>query len=98
MRRDAAVIGDIAHARAMAMNAAKAACGNSIDAQFYAKRMLDRYELVMQEYGFGYDILAESKKPPEEPTNATVCAEPRRFQQLAESFAAFRRILRTHGA
>ena len=80
---------DIANVRATALSAAKAACGPSIDAQFYAKRILDRYELVMQEHGFGYQVLVESTVFLQEPVREEAWSEPAPFHPLASLFAAF---------
>ena len=81
-------------ARARALNAAKAACGTSIDAQFYARRILDRYELVMQENGFGYQGLVESTEQLQEPVDEAAYSETAPFHPLAGLFAAFYRFRR----
>ena len=86
-----AALRDIANARARALNAVKAACGTSIDAQFYAKRILDRYELVMQEHGFGYQVLVDNTELLHRPDDEAGWSEPVPFQQLAGFLAAFSR-------
>jgi hypothetical protein len=83
-----AALGDIANARARALKAVKAACGNSIDAQFYAKRILDRYELVMQEHGFGYQVLVDNTESLQRPDDEAGWSEPASFQPVAGFFAA----------
>jgi hypothetical protein len=65
---------DIDRAKSEALKAAKIACGDSIDAQFHAKRMLDRFELVMREHGFEYGPVRRRKpfvaaNPPDESVN-----------------------------
>ena len=85
---------DMANARVVALSAAKAACGTSIDAQFYAKRILDRYELVMQEHGFGYQILVENTEPLQEPIHEAAWSEPAPLHPLLGLFAAFYRFRR----
>jgi hypothetical protein len=47
-------MGEIALARARALDAARNACGDSVESRFYAKLIVDRYELVMREHGFEY--------------------------------------------
>ena len=80
---------DIASVRATALSAAKAACGSSIDAQFYAKRILDRYELVMHEHGFGYQFLLQNTEPLQEPVREAAWSEPAPFHPLTSLFATF---------
>jgi hypothetical protein len=45
---------NITEARRRALQAAKNACGGSIEARYYAKLMLDRFELAMREAGFEF--------------------------------------------
>ena len=83
-------MGDIALARAQALEAARNACSNSVDARFYAKLMIDRYELVMREHGFEYQPaapIASSVGPEEDAAQP----EPAEAGDFATVFARFYR-------
>ena len=65
------------------MDAARNACGDSVESRFYAKLIVDRYELVMREHGFEY--------LPALPIATTVAPEEKAAQPVpveAGSFAA----------
>jgi len=46
--------GDVQDAKRRAMQACRSACGDSIEALYYAKVMIERYELAMREAGFEF--------------------------------------------
>lgn len=46
---------DLAEAKKKALHASRNACGESIEAKFYAKLIVDRYELGMRELGFEFE-------------------------------------------
>ena len=50
---------DIGIAKMRALQASRNACGSSSEARYYAKLMIDRYELAMEEAGFEF----RSSKP-----------------------------------
>jgi hypothetical protein len=89
-------MGDIALARAQALEAARNACGNSVECRFYAKLMIDRYELVMREHGFEYlpaDPMA-SLVESEEFEDDAPRPEPAPASTFAAVFARFYRALK----
>jgi hypothetical protein len=45
---------DIGIAKKRALQASRNACGSSAEARYYAKLMIDRYELAMEEAGFEF--------------------------------------------
>lgn len=59
-------VADIGIAKKRALQASRNACGSSAEARYYAKLVIDRYELAMEEAGFEFT----SSKPLDDNRNA----------------------------
>lgn len=87
-------MGDIALARAQALEAARNACGQSVESRFYAKVMIDRYELVMREHGFEYRPTAAPLAPPIAADDEAEPPENAETGDFATVFARFYRAVK----
>ena len=87
-------MGDIALARAQALEAARNACGHSVESRFYAKVMLDRYELVMREHGFEYGPAAAPLASPIASDREAAPPETAGTGNFATVFARFYRAVK----
>lgn len=78
------------------MEAARNACGQSDESRFYAKLIVDRYELAMREHGFEYQPAAPL--PPivasDDFEEDAAQPQPARASDFATVFARFYRALR----